>query len=111
MAHYNQRVWLNKHSSSSTGSIVCYSGNANWTEEGQNVPAVTRFVEVADCHNKIRIHQGQLETLQEFINKVELMQKTLSDYLLVLRNENEGACAQCLKENLDKKIPEADEEL
>jgi len=85
---FNKRVWLNPDSSSSTGSVVCYSGKANWTEEGKDSPAYTRFVEIADCHNKVRIHQGQLDSLDDFINKIDKMICVLNEYSCQLRSEN-----------------------
>lgn len=84
---FNKRVWLNPDSSSSTGSIVCFSGLANWTEAGSDKPAKSRFVEIADCHKKVRIHQGEMDSLEEFIKKIELMKHMLTEFQMILESE------------------------
>lgn len=83
----NKRVWLNPENSSSTSTMVCYSGEANWSEENSDKPAISRFVEIADCHGKIRIHQARFETMQEYIDKIKLMKETLAEYQAVLEIE------------------------
>ena len=78
--NYCKRVFLNKPSSPSTGSIVVFDGVANW-ETGNGEPEKTMFIEVADCHSKARLHQSRRETRQEFIDKARLMRDTLTDFI------------------------------
>lgn len=82
---YNRRKWLNPKRSSSTGSIVCFSGLANWSDEGKR--PVSRFIEISDCHNKIRIHQSQFETQGQFLSKVEILKEELELYIEFLKKE------------------------
>ncbi|WP_280120473.1 hypothetical protein [Sangeribacter muris] len=46
--YYKSETWLNTQDSPSTGSIVCYDGDIEYTE-GES-PCV--FIEIADCHGK-----------------------------------------------------------
>ena len=50
---YNHRVWLNKNNNPSTGSLVCYYGPSPFYKREENIK--TLFIELGDCHNKIRI--------------------------------------------------------
>jgi len=84
---YNKRKWLNDKQSSSTGSIVCFSGLSNWSKNDDKTRAKSRFVEISDCHNKIRIHQGQFETKKEYIMKIIAMKEELQDYIVFLQSE------------------------
>lgn len=81
---YCKRVWLNQDDSPSTGSIVCYAGDLEW-DDGWNP---SYFVEVSDCHNKIRIHQSCQDTLEEYITKVRAMRDALTDYLNEIDSQN-----------------------
>lgn len=67
--HYKSERWLNSSDSPSTGSIVCYDGDVEYTEGV--APCV--FVEFADCSGKIRLHQSHTDTTNEFIGKIDLM--------------------------------------
>ena len=87
MKTFNRRLWLNKSNISSTGSIVCYSGKSPWTDKNTSKPVTIRFVEVADCHNKIRIHQSERESLADFVKKVERMKNMLNEYQIFLETE------------------------
>lgn len=82
---YNRRKWLNPPNSSSTGSIVCFSGLANWIDDGKR--PISRFIEIADCHSKIRIHQSQFETQEQYLKKVEVLKGELELYIEVLKKE------------------------
>lgn len=55
MSHYNKRVWLNEINNSSTGSVVCFHGNVKWNSNPNNEQT---FLEIADCHDKIRLHKN-----------------------------------------------------
>ena len=85
MLHYNSRIWLNPEDISSTGSIVCYAGESPW--KGIKY---TRFVEVADCHGKVRLHQTDKETLPAYIKKLKTMHAALGDYIRELEKEDEN---------------------
>lgn len=82
----NKRVWLNNEDSPSTGSIVVYHGPSNYpSSDGQEI--TVSFVEVADCHSKVRLHQTHKDTDEQFIEKVKLMRDTLTYFIQKLELE------------------------
>ena len=76
---YNKRTWLNAADDSSTGSIVIFDGVPNWSKEGER----TAFVELSDCHCKVRIHKGRFEEDADraFRRKVIKLRDELNEYL------------------------------
>lgn len=90
---YNTRVWLNPSNSSSSSSVVCFDGPAQWGDG--DIPYAAMFVEISDCHGKIRIHQSKFETREEFTKKVRLLRDTISDFLKYLDNEKEDDKQEC----------------
>lgn len=81
---YNKRTWLNKETSSSTGSFVCYDGTYK-SDEGDDVP--WSYVEVADCHCKVRLHQSRSDTPQDFLDKLKLLHKELDTFIKYLETK------------------------
>lgn len=82
--NYKDCVWLNRNDSPSTGSIVCYDGVVEYTEG--EYP--TTFVEFADCQQKVRLHRTHTDTPEEFIEKVDKIIKTLTDFRMHLSIAN-----------------------
>lgn len=80
---YCKRTWLNPSDSPSTGSIVCYAGDLEW-RDGVDP---SYFVEVADCHGKVRVHMSCQDTKEDYIAKVRSMRDALTDYLTYLEHE------------------------
>ena len=76
--YFKSEKWLNKENSPSTGSIVCYDGDVEYTE-GES-PCV--FIEIADCHQKARLHMAHTDTMEEFIDKID----SICEALKVFRN-------------------------
>lgn len=70
--YYKSVTQLNPDDSPSTGSLVCYDGDIEYSDDGES-PCL--FVEFADCHNKVRLHQAHTDTTHEFIciSKIELL--------------------------------------
>lgn len=75
-AYFKSEKWLNKENSPSTGSIVCFDGDVEYTEGVE--PCM--FVEIADCHSKVRLHKSHTDTTEEFINKIDSMINALEKY-------------------------------
>ena len=78
--HYNERLWLNPEESGSTGSIVCFDGRARWSRENEQ----ELFVEVADCHQKARLHICRGDSHKDWYDKVTSMRNALNRYLVHL---------------------------
>lgn len=75
--YYKSVTQLNPSYSPSTGSIVCYDGDIEYSDDGEQ-PCV--FVEIADCHQKVRLHQAHTDTPQEFIDKIDRMITKLTQF-------------------------------
>lgn len=75
-----KRAWLNPPEHSATGSIVTFDGESAWMDDKGN-PLHTTFVEIADCHGKVRLHQGEADTRENFAAKVCLLRDTLSEFI------------------------------
>lgn len=75
--HFKSETWLNPADSLSTGSIVCYDGDVEYSDDGVS-PCV--FVEIADCQSKVRLHQSHTDTTEEFIEKVDKMINSLKQF-------------------------------
>ncbi len=76
---YNKRTWLNDNDSHYTGSITC----AHFTElvnRGKYMEEYC-FVELCDCHTKIRIHKDNNHSTKYFINKLKLIQSELQGFI------------------------------
>ena len=83
---YNKRIWLNPTESSSTGSIVAFHGPANYGhgKERNN----ESFLEVSDCHNKIRLHRCKFDSREDFIKKIEMVRDAAAEFAFFLKNNN-----------------------
>jgi len=81
---YNNRVWLNELDSSSTGSIVTFDGKSQW----RNDPPETResWVEIGDCHDKVKIHRCHKDTQETYLKKIEKMRNALDEYIIHLKS-------------------------
>ena len=64
---YNSRLWLNEKGKSSTGSIVAYEGPSDWSDEN------IIFLEISDCHEKVRLHKANNDSKKEFCNKLRII--------------------------------------
>jgi len=62
---YSKRLWLNQENSPSTGAVVAYHGAANW-KDGE----VCTFLELSDCHGKVRLHKAKTDSTEDFIRKL-----------------------------------------
>ena len=75
--YFKSEAWLNPEDSPSTGSIVCYDGDVEYSDDGES-PCV--FVEIADCHQKVRLHQCHTDTTEEFIEKIDTIIRVLKNF-------------------------------
>lgn len=89
---YGIKKFLSSPNFPSTSSIVCYKGPPNWTHES-NPDYEDKFVEISDCHSKIRLHQTDIETDADFIRKLKRLEhelKTFIEYLEGGQNDTSG---------------------
>ena len=70
---YSSRKWLNPEDSAATGSVVCYDG----TLDGE----IVRFMELASCNFKARLHQYKDCSEAEYIQKLTDLRDELTKYI------------------------------
>lgn len=103
VTRYKRAAWLNGSESPSTGSIVCYDGSLQYEDTGDRmVPC--RFVEISDCHQKVRIHQTHTDSLEEYKNKIDALIMYLSQY----RAHLDLVTDEKVQKNSENQIPSED---
>lgn len=75
--YFKSEKWLNPTDSPSTGSIVCYDGIVDYSDG----PDRCTFIEVSDCHGKIRLHKTHTDTTKEFLDKLKAIKKELTVFI------------------------------
>ena len=83
MSGYSNRQWLNPDGHPSTGSVVAYHGESPWDRDGK--PDMMTILEISDCHNKVRLHRSEKDTMEEFIGKMETLRDVIDDFVSHLR--------------------------
>lgn len=79
--NYNSRIWLNpRYNSSSTSSIACFDGICDNGER-------RCYVEITDCYHKIKLHNVDGETEQQYINKLKCLKVQLENYIKHLEQD------------------------
>ncbi len=73
--YYKSVIQLNPDDSPSTGSLVCYDGDIEYSDDGVQ-PCI--FVEIADCHDKVRLHKAHTDTTEDFIDKIDAIIRQLT---------------------------------
>lgn len=82
--YYKTQQWLNPTNSPSTGSVVCYDGMVDYSDG----PDRCTFLEIADCHNKVRLHKAHTDTIEDFRDKVKLLYEEIGAFLEHLKLAN-----------------------
>jgi len=81
---YNKRTWLNSESCDSTGSIVTFDGKV--TDIDSKKEYEQRFLEIADCRNKVRLHKTSDDTNEDFLTKMKLIKSEIEQFISHLEN-------------------------
>ena len=85
MSMYSKRVWLNKDSSASTGSVVAFHGDSSWRET-DGKPEKTSFLEVSDCHCKVRLHRSYTDDMPSFVAKLRKLAAVAEEFATFLES-------------------------
>jgi hypothetical protein len=83
--YYKSVTQLNPDDSPSTGSLVCYDGDIEYSDDGVQ-PCM--FVEIADCHGKVRLHKAHTDTNKEFLIKLRTIILQLTKFCNHLEAES-----------------------
>lgn len=81
--NYSKRVWLNDEGSPSTGNVVAYDGIPEF-EEG---PWHSTFLKISDCHNTVKLHKAEYDTMKDFVDKMEKLRNTVDEFIAHLKAE------------------------
>lgn len=76
---YNKRTWLNPETSDATSSVVAYDGKVTDLDTGKKFPE--RFLEIADCRHKVRIHLTSDDSDSDFLNKMIILKNEIQRFI------------------------------
>lgn len=76
---YSSRTWLNHGRSDSTGSVVAFDGKVTDLDTGNKY--TQRFLEVADCRGKVRLHQTSDDSKEQFIQKMKILRDEINLFI------------------------------
>ncbi len=77
VTRYKRHTELNG-ATPSTGTITCYDGiivDGKTKEEWED-----QFIEITDCHNKVRLHRGSYDDDQAWLMKVHTLRREINEY-------------------------------
>jgi hypothetical protein len=77
---YCKKIFLEADELPSTSTLVCYEGKPAWADKDRP-DYRDKFVEIGNCHEKIRLHKTDLETDRQFLLKIALLRDELSEFL------------------------------
>ena len=77
-AKYNRRTWLNSNNADGTSSVVAFDGVV---KDYHNKKVNDRWLEIADCRNKIRLHQTTDDTKNDFISKIKILHNEIGLFI------------------------------
>jgi hypothetical protein len=86
---YNKRVWVNPEDSPSTGYILAYHGPAHWVASKDGERRLESFFEVAYCQQKARLNKCNFDSMDEFIQKIEMVRDAAAEFAFYLKNNKE----------------------
>jgi len=81
---YNKRTWLNSAKCDSTGSVVAFDGKVTDIDTGKKY--TQRFLEIADCRSKVRLHKTSDDTDKDFLDKMKLLKREIDLFINHLEN-------------------------
>jgi hypothetical protein len=86
MHEYSKRLFLNEEGHSSTGAVVAFHGYSPWLCDGER--EVTTFLEISDCRRKVTLHRAGLDTMGEFVAKMEKLHAVIDGFIAHLKSED-----------------------
>ena len=83
---YNKRVWLNDRRSFSSGSVIAFHGPVDFG--GQRGVSTESYIEIADCHGKVRLHRANYDSRKDFVRKLRKLAAVASQFADALEKRN-----------------------
>lgn len=81
---YKISKWLNSKKSSSTGTIVAFHDKDHKDYYGSAKELL--YLEVGDCHMKVRLHKTPGDTTKDFIRKLKIIHTVVGDFIHYLES-------------------------
>ena len=75
---------MNPLKSDSTGSVVAFDG---YVVDFEGKKYRETFLEISDCHHKVRLHITSDDTRKQFISKLKLLNSEIDKFIKHLENE------------------------
>lgn len=82
MPTYKKTTELNDSNKPSTGMVTAYAGKSPWPKAIKEY----YFLEVSDCHSKVRLHNSQIDTKKDFIKKLRKLRNAIDKFIDYLEN-------------------------
>jgi hypothetical protein len=82
--YYNRRTWLNKENSPSNGNVVAFDGMRK-DYDGKEYRSTN--LSIGDCHEWVRLHKTEDDTMDDFIDKMELLKNEIQLFIEHLKNK------------------------
>lgn len=79
---YSDQIFLNPDSSPSTGHCAAFIGKFLEDKNDQ----LAMWLRVGDCHNTICLHKCDWDTIEEFENKIKMLQNFIDDFLIEIHD-------------------------
>lgn len=76
---YTSRTFLGKEGTASTSNVVFYSGPPAWKSD--NPEQHVQFVSISDCHQSVRLHRTDQESMEDWLNKLRVLRAQLDAYI------------------------------
>ena len=77
---YNRRTWLNRENSTSTGNVVAMV----YKDEDEDI---TAMLSISDCYNSARLHRTSEDTMEEFIDKMKILNEEITLFVKYLETK------------------------
>lgn len=75
--HYKVTAELNANKSPSTGAVTAFAGKSPWPKAFKEY----LFLEISDCHSKVRLHTSQLDSRKDFIAKMKKLRNEIDAFI------------------------------
>lgn len=82
---YSKRQWLNKEDSPSTSNMIAFDGDVNYSGEISR----STFLKISDCHNIIKLHVAEYDSIDDFIDKIKLLRNEIDLFINHLETEKQ----------------------
>ena len=84
---YHDREWLTDMGDSSTPTVVSFAGNTTWREDKE--PFDNYMLEIASCHEKVRLHMTAEQSKKDWIKQMKTLHNHIGRYINFLNTQHQ----------------------